>query len=198
MSFLKFWSNKSSSDKNKKSAKDTSPPAWPELTAEEQAEADKFPFSAGKRDKNLSMSRSGRYKYKAKQRGALMGQEDELYASHKAAAAAAGGTGGAGPSHNTRNTQNSTANRAGTNQGSLGRSSNQGSVGRAAGGGQCAVEESTKRYPGRSKMSSQPTAVWCHTGREPIKSQFKSPAEQTLSNLRIGWKFATAFPFLAI
>lgn len=149
MSFLKFWgSSKTSSSKSKKEKENSQPKnkdMWSELTPEEQAELQKLPFSE-KKGRNLSISKSGRHKYKSKQRGAL-GDNDDLYSSHQAVKP-------------TTHQQPSTSTASSSSHMRTGSYGNQGSLGRSS-GGQCAVEESTKRYPSQqTKMARQPTAVW--------------------------------------
>lgn len=150
MSFLKFWSSTSSSSKKqpKQTEKENSQPsgspngqqAAAVVGDEERAPPTSEgaqPFRGGRRDgRNLSISRSGRHKYRGKQRSSVI--NGELYATEAGASGAEPGPG-------------SSAKSAGRGGGSGGGGG--GSIKGAA----CREMETKKRLS--SGMTSQTTAV---------------------------------------
>ena len=193
MSWLKVFGSKSSSkssskdaNKNKQSANRRPEPSDYGLTPEELAEAERtLPVLAG-RENRLSVSKSGRHKYKGKQRNHL---QDDTYATHGSvgstrpsvmtsastsnsrqapsyhpagASTSYNSTSSASSRHHNATSSPSTQG-ARASQGSVGRNSQQGSLGRS-GSSQCAVVQTstdTKRYNARAgkNMPRQQTAV---------------------------------------
>ena len=195
MSWMKnVFGGKSSSKSSSKSSRNTSTttrkndPSDFGMTPEELADAERtLPVLAGRGDR-LSVSKSGRHKYKGKQR---LNLQDDTYATHgsmgaprqptsTAAASSSSSYGRATPSNRPAATSSaynpapSTSSRhhgassssthaTRSSQGSVGRNSQQGSLGRSGASNNCAVSSDVKRYnnarQGKNMQPRTQTAV---------------------------------------